>query len=189
MRMRRLAALLLFLAATASAQTFSRGSRELTFWGSGGHGVSGGFSDAGLFTAGVRLGWVLFNPRGHASLEYVVDLVPLTVISQPNGATYGAGLNPVIFKLNFSSGRIIPYFEGGGGLLFTRDEVPPGSSNVNFTTQVGFGVSVPLRRDRGPRLDLALRYMHISNAGLSVPNPGINTIQGRIGLQFLRHRK
>ena len=187
--MRRLAALLLLLAATASAQTFSRGSRELTFWGSGGHAVSGGFSDAGLFSAGVRLGWVLFSPGGHASLEYVVDFAPVNVIAQRNGATYGAGFSPVIFKLNFSSGRIVPYLEGGGGLLFTRDEVPPGSSNVNFTPQVGLGVSVPLRRDRGPRLDLAIRYVHISNAGLSVPNPGINTIQGRIGLQFLRHRK
>jgi Lipid A 3-O-deacylase (PagL) len=26
-----------------------------------------------------------------------------------------------------------------------------------------------------------VRYMHISNAGLTTPNPGINTIQFRIG--------
>jgi hypothetical protein len=27
-----------------------------------------------------------------------------------------------------------------------------------------------------------VRYMHISNAGLSAPNPGINTIQLRLGI-------
>jgi Lipid A 3-O-deacylase (PagL) len=35
----------------------------------------------------------------------------------------------------------------------------------------------------GPRYNLALelRYMHISNAGLATPNPGINTVQVRVG--------
>jgi hypothetical protein len=26
-----------------------------------------------------------------------------------------------------------------------------------------------------------VRYMHISNAGLTVPNPGVNTVQVRLG--------
>jgi hypothetical protein len=29
---------------------------------------------------------------------------------------------------------------------------------------------------------LEVRYMHISNAGLATPNPGINTVQVRVGI-------
>ena len=33
------------------------------------------------------------------------------------------------------------------------------------------------------------RYMHISNAGLATPNPGINTFQVRLGIgRFLRKK-
>jgi hypothetical protein len=31
-------------------------------------------------------------------------------------------------------------------------------------------------------VSLELRYMHISNAGLATPNPGINTVQVRLGV-------
>ena len=31
-------------------------------------------------------------------------------------------------------------------------------------------------------MGLELRYMHISNAGLATPNPGINTVQVRLGV-------
>jgi lipid A 3-O-deacylase PagL len=27
-----------------------------------------------------------------------------------------------------------------------------------------------------------LRYMHVSNAGLATPNPGLNTVQIRLGI-------
>jgi hypothetical protein len=36
-------------------------------------------------------------------------------------------------------------------------------------------------------VSLELRYMHISNAGLATPNPGINTVQVRLGVgKFFR---
>ena len=31
-------------------------------------------------------------------------------------------------------------------------------------------------------VSLELRYMHISNAGLATPNPGVNTVQVRLGI-------
>jgi len=33
------------------------------------------------------------------------------------------------------------------------------------------------------------RYMHISNAGLTTPNPGINTVQVRLGFGKFFSRK
>jgi hypothetical protein len=35
---------------------------------------------------------------------------------------------------------------------------------------------------------LEARYMHISNAGLATPNPGINTVQVRVGVGKFWHR-
>jgi len=57
--------------------------------------------------------------------------------------------------------------------------VPLGTSRVNFTSGVALGTH--FLRDRC-NWSVELRYMHISNAGLSSINPGINTVQLRVGL-------
>jgi len=55
------------------------------------------------------------------------------------------------------------YLEAGIGLLASTDEVPEGGSELNFTPRAGAGVAVPIT-DWGARLDLGVRWMHISNA-------------------------
>ena len=58
-----------------------------------------------------------------------MDAVPVYVIFQPQGVTYGVGLNPLALKWNFdSSRRVAPYFDFGGGVLFTSSKVPAGVS-------------------------------------------------------------
>ena len=74
--------------------------------------------------------------------------------------------------------------ELGGGVLFTKSDVPAFTSDVNFTPQLAFGVHL-LRRKR-ESLSLAVRYLHISNAGLGDLNPGINTIQFSLGYHWFR---
>jgi hypothetical protein len=127
---------------------------------------------------------VLTHPHGPGFLrgrfEYAVDAVPIFLVFQPTGAAYGFGLNPLGLKWNLDAGRrVVPYFELGGGTLFTNHEVPAGTSKVNFTSGGAFGMHF-LRRKYNWSVEV--RYMHISNAGLSTPNPGINTLQVRLGL-------
>jgi hypothetical protein len=50
---------------------------------------------------------------------------------------------------------------------------------VNFTSGGAAGIHL-LRSTYNWSVEV--RYMHISNAGLEEPNPGINTFQVRIGL-------
>jgi hypothetical protein len=91
----------------------------------------------------------------------------------------------VILKWNFSgTARVVPYFELGGGLLVSPDEIPAGTSNVNFLPQGSFGVYVFTREKRA--VSLAARYVHISNAGISDPNPGINTLQFSVGYHWFK---
>ena len=159
------------------------GGYELQVWTGGGHGLNGSTSDTGVWNLGVRYGWVLTDAIGPGPLrgrfEYAVDVVPLFLLTQPTNTAYGLGLNPVALKWNFASPRrVTPYVELGGGLLFTNTQVPPGTSRVNFTPQGAVGVHFPRSKYNW---SAEVRYMHISNAGLATPNPGINTIQVRIG--------
>jgi hypothetical protein len=104
---------------------------------------------------------------------------------QKTDTAYGFGLNPFALKWNFvEHHKISPYIDVGGGTLFTNTQAPPGTSRVNFTTSGAVGVHF-LRSKYNWSAEL--RFMHISNAGLTSPNPGINTIQVRFGFGRFTH--
>jgi lipid A 3-O-deacylase len=164
------------------------GGNEIQVWTGAGHSVAGGTGSTRVFNAGLRYGWVLTEPRGpgflKGSFEYVVDGVPLFLVFQPANTAYGVGVNPLGLKWDFvPHGSFVPYAELGGGLLFSTHDVPTRTSWVNFTPSAAFGVHV-----LGSKLNctVELRYMHISNAGLSSRNPGLNTLQVRVGLGMFR---
>jgi lipid A 3-O-deacylase len=165
------------------------GGHELQLWTGGGHGLNGGTTDTGVWTLGVRYGWVLTDPVGPGFLrgrfEYAVDVVPVFLVFQRTGTAYGFGLNPFALKWNFATHRkVAPYVDIGGGTLFTNNQTPPGTSRVNFTTSGALGVHFLQRKYNW---SAEVRYMHISNAGLATPNPGINTIQVRLGFGRFTH--
>jgi hypothetical protein len=110
------------------------------------------------------------------------------MVFQPANTAYGAGINPLNLKWNFATrGRVVPYFELSGGTLFTNHEVPAFTSKVNFTSGAALGTHF-LGDSRNWSLEV--RYMHISNAGLADPNPGINTVQVRVGIgKFFGHAR
>ena len=186
-----LIAVIAFAYVVARAQSIEQGATEVQVWTSGGHSVSGGRGDTGIWNAGVRYGWVLTNPVGPGFLkgrfEYAIDAVPAYLILQPQGATYGVGLNPLNLKWNFATrGRIKPYVELSGGTLFTTDKVPAFTSKVNFTPSAAFGTHI-----LGSKYAWAIeaRYLHISNAGLGDLNPGLNTFEVRLGIGRFKSRK
>ena len=170
-----------------------KGAHELQIWTTGGYGVKGIASHTGLWTAGLRYGWVLTDPRGpgflRGRLEYAVEAVPVFWLFQPSGTAYGAAVNPFAVKWNFDThGRVVPYVELGGGALFTNIQVPPGTSRVNFTTDGALGLHF-----LGEKFNWSadVRFTHISNSGLSSTNPGINVVQLRLGIGLYtgRHPK
>ena len=161
-----------------------QGGHEIQLWAGGGHSVSGGRGNIGVFNAGVRYGWILTGPHLPGFLrgrfEYAVDAVPVFLAFQPTDTAYGAGFDPLGLKWNFERhGRISPYLELTGGALFTNHNVPPGTNTVNFMDQAALGMHILGVRHN---VNLELRYMHISNAGLATPNPGVNTVQVRLGI-------
>ncbi|GAC1671252.1 MAG: acyloxyacyl hydrolase [Candidatus Acidiferrum sp.] len=174
----------------AQAQSSAEaGGREIQVWTAGGHATNGIARETGVWNVGLRYGWILTHPHGPGFLrgrfEYAVDAVPVFVVFQKTNIAYGGGLNPLGLKWNFSgSRRVTPYCELGGGTLFTSTQVPEGSSRVNFTSSGAVGVHFSRAKYQW---STEVRFMHISNAGISALNPGINTLQFRIGLgRFLR---
>ena len=191
--MRTLLLAFLLMGSLASAQVRPEdNATEVQIWTSGGHSVSGGRGDTGIWNAGLRYGWILTEPHGPGFLsgrfEYAIDAVPAYLIFQPKNTAYGAGINPLNLKWNFATrGSLVPYLELSGGTLFTTHDVPIGTSSINFTSAAAFGMHI-----LKPKYSWTIeaRYLHISNAGLERLNPGVNTVEVRIGVgKFRRSQK
>jgi hypothetical protein len=187
-----LSVLLITCAACPAQQGPEYGGHEVELWAGGGHSVPGGTSHTEAFNAGLRYGWILTDPHLPGFLrgrfEYAVDAVPIFLIFQPANTAYGVGFDPLGLKWNFERhGRFSPYIELTGGTVFTDHNVPANTNTVNFMDQAAFGTHI-----LGEKYNwsLELRYMHISNAGLANLNPGVNTVQVRLGIGrfFARHR-
>ena len=181
----------LCLAQTESLPAPEKGAQEIELWAGGGHSVPGGTANTGAFNAGVRYGYVLTDLHLPSFLrgrfEYAVDAVPVFVVFQPANTAYGAGFDPLGLKWNFQRhGRLSPFLELTGGVLFTDHDIPTNTNSVNFMDQAAFGTHI-----LGAKYSVSVevRYMHISNAGLGNLNPGINTVQVRLGIGrfFTRH--
>lgn len=164
------------------------GGSEIELWTAGGHSVPRGRSDSAIWDLGLRYGWVLTDAHGPGFLngrfEYAIDAVPVYLIFQPTNVAYGVGLNPLNLKWDLDAGHhVVPYLELSGGLLFTTHDVPPGTGGVNFTPSAALGMHL-LRKQYAWALEA--RYLHISDAGLTRLNPGINTFEVRLGLGKFR---
>lgn len=186
------AAILFAASAFCAAQAApEQGGNEIQLWTAGGHSVPGGTARTAVFNAGLRYGWILTGPnlpgmfRGR--FEYALDATPLFLVFQPANTAYGVGFSPLGLKWNFERhGRLSPYLELNGGILFTNRNVPTWTNDVNFTPAAALGTHI-----LGAKYNwsLELRYLHISNAGLGRLNPGLNTVEVRLGIgRFLKPR-
>jgi len=112
-----------------------------------------------------------------------VDVVPIFWIFQPGGTAYGVAVDPFAFKWNFNAhGRYVPYADIDGGVLFTNRQTR-GERRELISRERRCGNARP---GEEIQLEREVRYAHISNAGIASINPGINTLQVRIGIGMLR---
>ncbi len=189
-------ALIMLLGSAMAAQDLPgnpipKGTVELGLFGGGGMGL--GKSDGTqFFFAGGRAGWVLTSDHLSGLLrgnfEWAVDVMPVYVVFPPESAVYGGCIRPLIWKWNFTSGKkIVPYFAAEGGIVFSRDNIPPGdTSQINFTPGAAFGAHVLVKPKRA--LFFEVEFGHLSNASLGSHNPGYNgTFTFTAGYTWFHH--
>jgi lipid A 3-O-deacylase len=164
-------------------------SRELQIWTGGGGAINGGAQGTGVWNLGLRYGLILTAPHGpgilKGQLEYAFDVVPVWVIAQKTNTAYGGSVDPFAFKWIFDKPKKVkPFFQIEGGVLFTNTKVPEGASQINFTTSGGIGAHFLGKKHN---FSAEVRFQHISDASMTNYNPGINTIQLRIGFGEFRN--
>lgn len=92
------------------------------------------------------------------------------------------GLTPHL-RYNFATGtRWIPYFDCGAGVTATSIGPPDLSGTFEFNLQATLGSYVFLSNTLA--LSLEARYLHISCAGISNPNLGLNGVTGMAGVTW-----
>jgi lipid A 3-O-deacylase len=171
---------------------------------------------------GARGGKVMTGPFGPGFLrgqfEYSAEVTPwwqgrtatferynLTATNNPDvaavagpyktgGAYNGISVTPVLLRWDLrGSRRIMPFVQGGGGMIWTNHKFPPvgplpapghqGTSVWNFTPQFGVGFQYFLKPRRS--ITFNANAVHISNSSLGDANPGVNaTVQFQIGYSW-----
>ena len=138
----------------------------------------------------LRVGWMLHDPafsgflRGNFELLGELFLGP--IFQGPGEVAFGGTL---FIRYNFvpRGARVVPYFQVGVGGVCTDIEQGEAASNavgqdVNFNLQAIFGVRFNLNARWSIQAEAA--YRHISNAGMSEPNYGIDQMGGALGVGY-----
>ena len=109
--------------------------------------------------------------RGQVSLGAEVVYIQF----QEPVLTHGIGFTPKIKYTFVALDRLRPYVEFAGGPFWSdlTDKVPEESSQFNFILTAGFGLSWFITPQTA--LNAGYRFHHISNAGTSYPNIGLNS--------------
>lgn len=156
--------------------------------------------DRKLFLANLQYARTLLASRT-AALKYTVDLIPLALENQPtqfylvNGKTlrnpaatiYGTGANPIGLQVNFGARRVEPFLSGSVGFLYFARQVPVvGSSQFNYTANLGVGIEVFSHSGRW--FTLGYKYHHLSNAEGAPLNPGLDSNMFYTGFSLLRRK-
>jgi hypothetical protein len=136
-------------------------------------------------------GRVLSRPAGPGGLrgrfQWAIEVVPLFNQYAP-GSTWGIGVTPLTWRWNFDPrGKVAPFAELAGGLLWTRDAVPLETTRGNFTAHASYG----LRYFVGPHHAFVARYVfhHISNGNRLEKNPGVNAHAFQVGFSVFPQQR
>ena len=98
--------------------------------------------------------------------------------------THGVGFAPKIKYTFVAPDRIRPYVEFAGGPFWNdlAGNIPEQHSQFNFILTAGLGISYFLTDQAA--VNAGYRFQHISNAGTSSPNVGLNSSLPFAGFSF-----
>jgi hypothetical protein len=140
----------------------------------------------------------LFSLHRRWALRYSPEVTALAMLDEPVPAadptdrfhqrkrTYGSGISPVGFQANFlPSHRVQPFVStNGGGIYFYNRVLSPDGSRFMYTIDFGCGINI-FRKAR-QAVTIGYRYQHLSNANISLHNPGTDANTLYVGVSRFR---
>jgi opacity protein-like surface antigen len=137
----------------------------------------------------LRLGYILYSgkykflPRGALEVATEPFVSPITSVEAGKNGSIEMGLALPMFTYHFDMGNhLVPYIEGGVGLLYTDLSGFRLGGHFQFLSQAGAGLSYFLTDNTA--LNLSWRFRHISNAGLYDDNVGFNSYIFQAGFSY-----
>jgi Lipid A 3-O-deacylase (PagL) len=130
----------------------------------------------------------LFTQHQYWTMRYAPELTALAMLDEPvQGAkptqaqpaaqylrqrAYGSGISPAGFESDFfPRSRVQPFFSTDGGFIYFDQRVlSPQGSQWMYT--IDFGTGIHIFRKARQDWTLGYRYQHLSNANISLHNPG-----------------
>jgi hypothetical protein len=166
---------------------FRPGTQSISFDAGAGYGIQafGGKQSHDLALASISYGYMLGSVKGEdhwyrGNWEFRGELFSGAQFS-PNDE-WLVGLTPHL-RYNFATGtRWIPFVDAGAGVTGTGIGAPDLSHTFEFNLQAATGVRWFLRDNVA--LSIEARYLHMSCAGLSSPNLGLNNVNGMVGISW-----
>lgn len=99
---------------------------------------------------------------------------------------YGSGLSPVGFQIDFRPlHRVQPFLSADAGFIYFSDRVlsPQGS---RFMYTIDYGAGLNIFHHRSQAITIGYRYQHLSNANISLHNPGTDANTFYVGVSRFR---
>lgn len=133
-----------------------------------------------------------------ARVDYVVEVLPFVLLSQPAVADFwgnavspnqelvnGLSLSPFGFRFLWRSDKAVkPYIVGKlGTVVFTKKAFSQAASYANFNVQAAFGVQIRLTERVDLRVD-PFEFFHVSNGYLAASNPGMDELATKYGISY-----
>jgi hypothetical protein len=142
-----------------------------------------------LAVASLRYGTMLSNPHGSGffagNYEFLAEVFGGGIFQGPGSVEAGATL---FLRYNFiqPQSRVIPYMQIGGGGIYTDISEKASHGLVSLPVEFNLQGTGGLRFMLNQRCSFILEagYRHISNASISLPNRGVDSVGGDLGLGF-----
>ena len=138
----------------------------------------------------VRLGVTLYDPWPvlawfASNTELLLDLTTAPVVRGPGSYVVGPSLM-VHGNLVPPDSLLVPYLQGGMGIVWNDGYRDQSQRNLGQDQEFYLTAALGVHYHINPwwSLDVEAAYQHISNAGLSVRNLGINMVGGSVGFTY-----
>jgi hypothetical protein len=156
-------------------------------------------SDVKYMPIDLRYSYQFYRHNESWTMRYSPEMTVLAMIDWPTPNTspsgtaynqrtraYGSGISPAGFQWDFLPlHRAQPFLSANAGLLFfDKPVLSPQGSQFMYTVDYGAGLNIFHHKNQA--ITLGYRYQHLSNANVSLHNPGTDANTFYVGVSRFR---